>query len=419
MSHASNRISAEEAAQRLGISVEEVIGLRRRGKLRGYPDYGDWVFEEADVARLAEEMQVVDPGSPDSTTTEPEPPAQPPTDPDPPPSPPAPPDPPATSSPPYRPAPLPSQSDDGPEPGHPEASTSPYVPAPAPTGSSPLPTTESSGPEEPGEPPATPAAVSPPVSAAPPTPELSLDELVESDRPVDSARIIEALAARHRVGFDQAAGVVDGFWNHLLDPRHYRQGRRKLRMPHFGTFQLKRNREGETELLFVSQPLTELRRHRDSSGTQGPSTTWIEHWERYPASPGRLQGLSLKRRLAVAIADDTGLDLRTTFLILWDLVETITGILVGGGAEIRWASRGVMRADSPETPSHFEFRTYKRLRDRLPHLAEPSRKKRRERRERRRSSAGQSSLPKKPGCIAIIIFVALFSCVFGVAISQF
>ena len=73
MPNDSSRISAEEAARRLGITADEVIDLRRRGKLRGYPDYGDWVFEEADVAQLAEEMQAVAPDTPESTTSPPEP----------------------------------------------------------------------------------------------------------------------------------------------------------------------------------------------------------------------------------------------------------------------------------------------------------------------------------------------------------
>ena len=58
MSDASHRISVEEAAQRLGLSPDEVVALRRSGKIRGYPDYGDWVFEESDVAELAAEMGI-------------------------------------------------------------------------------------------------------------------------------------------------------------------------------------------------------------------------------------------------------------------------------------------------------------------------------------------------------------------------
>ena len=62
--------------------------------------------------------------------------------------------------------------------------------------------------------------------------------------------------------------------------------------------------------------------------------------------------------LAVAIADDTGLDLRTTFLILWDLVETITGILVVRHQE----PYGSFSVDTPEFAAQF---VRKNIRDRF------------------------------------------------------
>ena len=223
--------------------------------------------------------------------------------------------------------------------------------------------------------------------------------------------------------------MVDGFWDHLLRPQHYKLGRRKLNMPHFGTFRLIRNRDGETELHFTSKNLEELRHYRESSGRQSPSTSWIDHWERHPASPGRTKGLSLKRRLSVAIAEETGLDLRTTFLILWDLVQTITDIMVAGQTEIRWARRGVLRGNSPSDPSHYDFRTYKRLRDRLPPLPAPQKSSDRGRNPRsgrqtghrrgRRSTQSTANALVKFGCLAIVCFILFLACVFGIAFSEF
>ncbi|GIS61857.1 MAG: hypothetical protein CM1200mP2_40820 [Planctomycetaceae bacterium] len=144
-------------------------------------------------------------------------------------------------------------------------------------------------------------------------------------------------------------------------------------MPHFGTFGLNTNSHGETELHFVSKTISELRLRRSQSGQHQPSTAWIDHWESNPPSAKRRAALSLKRRLSVDISTDTGLDLRTTFLTLWDLVETITGIMTSSGVEIRGAKRGVMKPQSPNDSSRYEFRTYKRLRDRLPALPAPHR----------------------------------------------
>jgi hypothetical protein len=419
----SSRISVEEAARRLGITADEVIGLRRRGKLRGYPDYGDWVFEETDVAQLAEEMQALAPDAPEATTSPPESSASTSADSEPPPAVPVsatePEEEADDTSSPYQPATLASQTNDAPGPDEPETSGSPYVPAPAPTGSSSPPTTVSSTAPEPSS-----AAPSTPA----PTSALSLDELVQSDKPIESARIIESLAARHQVGFAEAAGVVDGFWDHLLRPQHYKLGRRKLNMPHFGTFRLIRNHDGETELHFTSKNLEELRQYRESSGRQSPSTSWIDHWERHPASAGRLKGLSLKRRLSVAISEETGLDLRTTFLVLWDLVQAITDIMVAGQTEIRWARRGVLRGNSPSDTSHYEFRTYKRLRDRLPPLPAPKKSSGRGgnprsgrqtgHRRGRGSTQSTANALVKFGCLAIVCFVLFLACVIGIAFSE-
>ncbi|MFP6769401.1 MAG: helix-turn-helix domain-containing protein, partial [Planctomycetaceae bacterium] len=53
-----DRLLAEEAASQLKLSIDELKDLRRKGRIRGYPNYGAWVFERDDVARLAEEMGI-------------------------------------------------------------------------------------------------------------------------------------------------------------------------------------------------------------------------------------------------------------------------------------------------------------------------------------------------------------------------
>ncbi|HAB14732.1 MAG TPA: hypothetical protein DCE47_23860 [Planctomycetaceae bacterium] len=416
MSDASSRLSAEDAAQRLGVGVDEILNLRRRGKIRGYPDYGKWVFDEADVVELAAEMGV------ESTTSDEvasEPASEEPTKQEEPPGSPLH----ETTDSPYQPASLQTEPRDKTNDDEPGPKSSPYVPAAAP--SSAVPTTpsepvESAAPLDPPPPaaadapaPTPPGDPDPPSPSAPASPARTLAQLISSDQPIDSARIIEALAERHGVNFDQAAGVVDGFWDHLLNPDHYRLGRRKLPMPHFGTFGLNTNPHGETELHFVSKPISELRLRRSQSGQHQPSTAWIDHWESNPPSAKRRAALSLKRRLSVDISADTGLNLRTTFLILWDLVETITGIMTGSGVEIRWAKRGVMKPQSPDEPDRYEFRTYKRLRDRLPALPAPTPKS-----TRRRKRSGQSG---SGGCgivLAVLLVLGLgFAICSGITVA--
>ncbi|MDP7274848.1 MAG: hypothetical protein QF363_05170 [Planctomycetaceae bacterium] len=327
-----DRLLAEEAASQLKLSIDELKDLRRKGRIRGYPNYGAWVFERDDVARLAEEMGIEAPPTSDLTDPTAEETAE------------------ETARPKsiYKPASLESAIRDASDQA--ESST---IPADR---SDPSPPVATTTPEEP----------------PPATPSVSLAEWVDSDQPIPSARIIEALAAQHGVSFDQAAGVIDRFWDHLLDAERYNQGNRKFSLPHFGTFSLGRGHEQQTELRFVSRPIADLQSRRNRSGSQRPSTAWIDHWERHEGStPARLSGLSLKRRLAVLIAGDTGLDLRTTFGLLWDLVEAVTDIMAGGKASIRWARRGEMSLDSDS--NCYTFRTYKRLSDQLPELPAPSR----------------------------------------------
>lgn len=346
----SNRLSAEETASRLGISVDDLKNLRRRGRIRGYPNYGNWVFEGDDVARLAEELGAEEtpsekPSEPTPVVTDPVPPEEPPEEP------------PHESSRPtsaYIPASLESVIDN-------DSNDEESQVIPAARSASIPPAATNSTPE-----------VLPPATSA-----VSLLDLIEAEHPIPSARIIEALAAAHGVGFDQAAGVVDGFWDHLLDSDRYNQGNRKFSLPYFGTFSLHRGREQRTQLRFVSRPIDDLQFRRNRSGSQRPSTSWIDHWEQHEGStPARLASLSLKRRLAVLIADETGLDLRTTFGLLWDLFETVSGIMAAGKTSIRWACRGEMAIDSTRTFACYTFRTYKRLGDRLPELAAPQRSSR-------------------------------------------
>ena len=414
MSDASSRISAEDAAQQLEVSVDEILNLRRQGKIRGYPDYGKWVFDKADVAALAAEMGVeptasdsVEPESSPEESTQPDESTVSSVS--------------ETADSPYQPASL-STEPTGTTDDEPGPKSSPYVPAPAPSSTSPT------TPSEPAVPvPTPPVDPDPPSPSAPASPARTLAQLISSDQPIDSARIIEALAERHGVHFDQAAGVVDGFWDHLLNPDHYRLGRRKLPMPHFGTFGLNTNPHGETELHFVSKPISELRLRRSQSGQHQPSTAWIDHWESNPPSAKRRAALSLKRRLSVDISTDTGLDLRTTFLALWDLVETITAIMTGSGVQIRWAKRGVMKLQSPDEPDRYEFRTYKRLRDRLPALPAPTPKSTRRpaptpKSTRRRKRSGQSG---SSGCgivLAVLLVPVLGFAIcggFAVAVQEF
>lgn len=195
------------------------------------------------------------------------------------------------------------------------------------------------------------ATVSPPPGSAG-----DLEDLISSHEPIASSRLIESIAAAHGVTFDQASGVVDGFWDYLVDTA--------VALPHFGSFWLQGGLDGRTSLQFRSRSVQELRTHVATRGRARPSETWIDHWERLDS--GDVTKLSLKRRITVSISARSDLDTRMVFRLLWDLIETVTGIMAAGRASIRWARRGEMALASDG--DSYSFRTYSRLAEALPPL---------------------------------------------------
>ena len=52
----ANYLSLEEAAQKLGISAEQLVDLRSQGKVRGFRDGASWKFPDDAIEQLAEEI---------------------------------------------------------------------------------------------------------------------------------------------------------------------------------------------------------------------------------------------------------------------------------------------------------------------------------------------------------------------------
>ena len=52
----ANYLSLEEAAQKLGVSSDQLVDLRSRGKVRGFRDGASWKFPDAEIDRLSDEI---------------------------------------------------------------------------------------------------------------------------------------------------------------------------------------------------------------------------------------------------------------------------------------------------------------------------------------------------------------------------
>ena len=396
MSSDQPRIKFEDAAAQLGISVDELKTLRNSGRIRGYPDYGNWSFKPEDLDTLANELASesaaadVDPADPPtpSATAEPGPADERPAN---------------ESRPSEPPGPdiIAIDFDD--------LNSNADWPKRTPD------TFEALGIDDTAD-----AIEAPqPVAIEPPPPAIPREEIIDSRDPISSRQLIEYLAGACQVPILQATAVVDAFWNFVIDPEHYEQGRRSLTLPHFGTFRLGRSRDLRTQLEFRSQPCQELRNHLESRGHRPPDESWIERWNQQ--APHDLDSLSQKRRIAVGIAESTGMGLDVVFRLLWQFIETLTEIMSRGQAPIRWAKRGEMSPSEGLDDPAYRFRTYSRLTDVLPGLPEPrsdealqitefgSRVIRRGRRVSRDYQRGRAT-GSKTGCLigALTLFSSFF-----------
>ena len=54
---ATKFIQLEEAAEQLGISVEQLVEMRSRNEVRGFRDGATWKFKSDDIEKLAEKFQ--------------------------------------------------------------------------------------------------------------------------------------------------------------------------------------------------------------------------------------------------------------------------------------------------------------------------------------------------------------------------
>lgn len=66
----ANFIPLEEAAKRLGVATDRLVEMRSRGEIRGFRDGASWKFPEAEIERLATEMdeQVLDEAAGDGSS---------------------------------------------------------------------------------------------------------------------------------------------------------------------------------------------------------------------------------------------------------------------------------------------------------------------------------------------------------------
>ncbi len=272
------------------------------------------------------------------------------------------------------------------------------------------------GPAEPTE--AAAAAVTSPVVREAPEPLADAgrirQELLAQSSPISSRMIIDYLADVCRVSREEAESVVDGFWTDVVDMTHFKDGC-SLVIPHLGTFTLSRL-DDQTALAFTSRPIESIRRQLQQRRGRIASERWIDIFQK--CGTGDVTGLSVKRRMAVRVASETGRDLRLVHRVLWELLDVICEVFASGEKTIRWAMRGEMAPVTWRDEKWYGFRCYRRLSARLPGWAETqattgrtaSRTTQRDRDWQKSPPTGRSRKPrsrqtKDTGCLASLLVV--------------
>jgi len=161
--------------------------------------------------------------------------------------------------------------------------------------------------------------------------------LGSSSRLVSSAQIIASVAEESSHSRENAAKVTDGFWDYVANvDEHYRKSKKaySLTIPHFGTFHYKfKKRKGvlKCRLIFRSSATSAAK----SRAGRLLSSDWVNQWS------GKTNGLSIRRKISVYIAEKSGIPLREVDEILNRILRRARE-LCEDGRTIHWARRGTM-----------------------------------------------------------------------------
>ena len=180
-----------------------------------------------------------------------------------------------------------------------------------------------------------------------------------SQKKITSHEMIMYLADVCAVSTSTVTKVIDGFWDYVGDASKHRvqHSKRYLVIPHFGTFRrvaATSKRQPKQKLRFRSLPASRLRGRLAKS--PGYSPIWIRRYQRAPDKAGTL---SVRRRIAIHIADTKGIPLDEAYGLLCAMLDLCAHAFQQGGCTICWFGRGTMQRVAYGPDSHrYTFRQY-------------------------------------------------------------
>lgn len=180
-----------------------------------------------------------------------------------------------------------------------------------------------------------------------------------SQKKITSHQMIVYLTDVCNVSPSTVTKVIDGFWDYVGDASKHRvlHSKRYLVIPHFGTFRrVAATSKGQPKqkLRFRSLSASQLRVRLAKS--PGYSPVWV--W-RYQRAPDKAGTLSVRRRIAIHIADSNCIPLEDAYGLLCAMLDLCAHAFQQGGCTICWAGRGTMQRVPYGPDSHrYTFRQY-------------------------------------------------------------
>ena len=195
-------------------------------------------------------------------------------------------------------------------------------------------------------------------------------------KPLPSSAVISSLAAICNATEQEVRGVVDGFWSHVIADKTYAD-KEQLTIPFFGTFSRMKLKEYRTDarvrspvtgqlvnvspknvtrhrIVFRSRTLPEIQNAMKKRVLFAPSTLWIK---RIKANRLETADLSVKRRMAVAIAQEQQMPVEVTYRVLYSLFDLLS-LLFTAEISIRWFTRGEMYPKKLTNGITYRFRNF-------------------------------------------------------------
>ncbi len=184
-------------------------------------------------------------------------------------------------------------------------------------------------------------------------------ELITGTKPLSASSLAKYIGLKSGVDMDVVERAISSFWSYYLTPFRFMEGQLVVNVPLVGSFTLYRKTGGSPGVTLKQvDPGILAAAHKTIHAIRDRGFTEDSHGN---LSVPEGQGHDLSG-VAVSLAEEHGLGLRTSQTIVLELLELVTTLISIGTRRIRWPGIGEMYpARSGQGTTTYRFRVYKNL----------------------------------------------------------